>query len=186
MRIVKILLTIILLSGLIFIFEFSINSKSQIKPIDAPIIEHKAAENMEVPDFTLYNDANQPIKLSDLKGTVIFLNFWATWCGPCVEEAPSIEALYKKKSTSTDFKIITVVYNDDPAVVNAFMQKNSYTFPVFGDKNSDAAKIFGVTGVPETYIIDKKGILRKKFIGPVNWTDEQTLKLIDDIINGNP
>jgi peroxiredoxin len=183
MKILKILLTIILLSGLVLVFEITINSKSEFKPKSPHIAENVAAEGMEVPDFTLYNDANTPIKLSGQRGTVLLINFWATWCPSCVEEMASIEELYKKKSQSTDFKMITIVYNDDPAVVSSFMQKLGYTFPVLWDANGVAAKIFGLTGVPETYIIDKKGILRKKIIGPRNWADQQSLKLIDDNIS---
>lgn len=178
MKIIKILLTLIVLSGLVLIFELSINSKSDINSIAV----HNVVENMEIPDFTLYDNNGQPIKLSELRGNGLFLNFWATWCQSCAEEMPSIEELFKIKSEAKDFKLITIIYNDNPEAVKAYMQKNSFTFPVLWDKDGAAAKIFGLTGVPETYLIDKSGILRRKIIGPNNWADPQSIKAMDQLI----
>jgi peroxiredoxin len=178
MNIIKILLTTLILIGLVLAFELSTHYKSETS------IPNHAAVGMDVPEFTLYNDEATPIfKISDKKGKTIFIHFWATWCNDCVKEMTSIEEIYKKKATSKDFEMITIIYNDTPSKVKAFMEKNGFTVPVYWDKGGEAAKIFGLTGVPETYWIDKKGILRNKFMGPKNWADEPIIKLIDELIN---
>jgi cytochrome c biogenesis protein CcmG/thiol:disulfide interchange protein DsbE len=127
-------------------------------------------------DFELVDISGNKIKLSDMKGSVVFVNFWATWCGSCVEELPSVEKLFRSLSGDPSFKMVTILYKDSISDASGFMKQNGYTFPVFLNPDESAAKIFGITGVPETYIIDKKGVLRDKVLGPADWDSPRAIE----------
>jgi thiol-disulfide isomerase/thioredoxin len=111
----------------------------------------------------------QKVAMEQFKGKVLFINFWASWCPPCKEEMPSLEALYRELRSDGRFAMLTILYNDDPKNAVDYMMANGYTFPVFADHDGISAKRYNVTGVPETYVIDKKGTLRKRVIGAADW-----------------
>jgi cytochrome c biogenesis protein CcmG, thiol:disulfide interchange protein DsbE len=135
-----------------------------------------------VPNFNFLDINKNKSSLSDMKGSVVFLNFWATWCGSCIEELPSVERLSRAFSGNPQFKVITILYKDDAQRAFGFMKENGLTFPVYLNSDESAAKIFAITGVPETYIIDKKGILRDKVIGPAEWDSPQAISAFRDLI----
>jgi thiol-disulfide isomerase/thioredoxin len=136
-----------------------------------------------VPDVALIDEQEIKLKLSDLKGSVVFVNFWASWCPPCIEEIPSIEALFRSLSGEQNFKMITILYRDDMDRITKSAREQGYTFPIYRDPDSSAAQQFGITGVPETFIIDKKGILRDKVIGPYNWDSPAVTGTLLQLIN---
>ena len=127
-----------------------------------------AAVGKPAPDFTLVDTKGQTWKLSDLKGQVVFVNFWATWCPPCREEMPSMQRLYSSLPTNK-FKMLAILNNDDPALADNLAAKFGVTFPILVDPKGLTAKAYGLTGVPETFIVDKKGVLQEKFLGAVQW-----------------
>lgn len=129
------------------------------------------------PDFELQDTNGKIWKLSDLKGQVIFVNFWATWCPPCREEMPSMQELYEAMPRER-FKMLTILSNDDPTLAVNFIAKVGATFPVLLDPLSKTSNAYGLTGVPETYIVDKQGILRQKYLGPRNWSSSEAKQLI--------
>ncbi len=135
------------------------------------------------PDIELIDINENKIKLSELSGAVVFINFWATWCEPCINELPSIEELSKLTSGSPKFKLITILFKDDEYRAFNFMKENRYTFPIYLNPDGSAAKNFGITGVPETFIIDKKGILRNKIIGPAEWDSPRALETFQALMN---
>jgi cytochrome c biogenesis protein CcmG/thiol:disulfide interchange protein DsbE len=168
------ILLIILLSGIIMA---SLIIRHRYSPV--MIALGSAAPDIEFTDIN-----KNKINLSDLKGSVVMINFWATWCGSCVDELPSIEGLSRQMSGTPKFKLITILFKDDEYRAINYMKENGYTFPVYFNPDSSAAKTFGITGVPETFIIDKKGILRNKVIGPAEWNSpliiEALLKLVNE------
>lgn len=133
-------------------------------------------------DFELVDINGNKIKLSDMRGSVVFVNFWATWCGSCVEELPSIERLFKSLSGDPSFKMVTILYKDSIPDASSYMRQNGYTFPVFLNPDESAAKIFGITGVPETFIIDKRGILRDKVLGPAEWDSPRAIESFQSLM----
>jgi len=135
------------------------------------------------PDIELIDINKNILKLSELKGSVVFINFWATWCESCVDELPSIERLFRQLSGNPKFRLITILYKDDGYSMSSHMKESGYTFPVYLNPNGSAAKYFGITGVPETFIIDKKGTLRKKIIGPVDWDSPFAIEALQNLIN---
>ncbi len=137
----------------------------------------KAIKGQLSPNFMLTDITGKDWQLSDLRGKVVFINFWATWCPPCLQELPSMEAL-NKIMADKPFQMLTILYNDRPEFGQSLVNKSGYNFPVLIDSDSSTAKEYGLTGVPETYIVDTQGILREKFIGPFEWDSPQALQII--------
>lgn len=144
--------------------------------------EHVAV-GLYAPSFEIFErESGKVLSSTDIKGKVMFVNFWASWCQPCKDEMPSIDALYKEFGGSEDFRMLTVLYRDDPKDALGYMQSNGYAFPVYLDPKGAAAQKFGVTGVPETYIIDREGILKKRVIGPYEWNSAEARELIASLL----
>ncbi len=127
------------------------------------------------PDFTLVDRKGKRWTLSQLKGQVVFVNFWATWCPPCRQEMPSMQKLHQWLPKDK-FKMLAILNRDDPALADSFAAKLGITMPILDDQANLVGPKYGLTGLPETFIIDKQGILRQKFIGPYEW---DSLKFVD-------
>ncbi len=148
------------------------------------IVRHQYSQRVAtIWDIELIDINKNKLKLSDLKGSVLFINFWATWCESCVEELPAIEGLFRNLSENPKFKLITILYKDDRDRAFSYMKENGYTFPVYLNPDGSAAKYFGITGVPETFIIDKKGDLRDKVIGPEDWNSPNAVQAFQALMN---
>ena len=139
-------------------------------------------DNMPAPDFTFPGLDGKMVSLSDYKGKVVLLNIWATWCPPCVEEMPSMEKLYQKFK-GQNFEILAVSI-DEPGlkVVAPFMKKSNLTFPALIDSEGAIKAVYGITGIPESFIIDKQGNLIKKIIGPVDWATGDIFRFFSEVI----
>jgi cytochrome c biogenesis protein CcmG/thiol:disulfide interchange protein DsbE len=137
------------------------------------------------PDFTVVDaKTGKMLSSSDLKGKVLFVHFWASWCEVCKEEMPTVNTLAADGASDSDFVVITILYRDTPENGAAYMKAMEYNFPVYTDAGGAAARNFGVTGVPETYIVDKKGVLRKKVIGAADWNAPEERQLINSLLKG--
>ncbi|MFQ3573730.1 MAG: TlpA disulfide reductase family protein [Thermodesulfovibrionales bacterium] len=121
-----------------------------------------------VSSFQLRDLEGKMWSLDELKGKVILLNFWATWCDTCKIEKPYFMKLIDSMKDRKDIVFLTVLYNDDEKKAFNFMRQQDYRFPVLIDTLNVASK-FGVVGVPETIVIDKKGRYAQRLIGPVKW-----------------
>ena len=146
--------------------------------------KHDIAVGLQAPELEIKDEiSGRKLSSGDFKNKVVFVNFWASWCPPCKEEMPSIESLYKDMAGNDKFQMITILYRDPYQDGTGYMKQNGYTFPVYSDNNGVTAGNFGVTGVPETYIIDKKGILRKRVIGPAAWNSPESKNFINSLLN---
>lgn len=135
------------------------------------------------PDFQLPDLNEKEIRLSDYRGKVVFLNFWATWCKPCREEMPSMQVLYK--NFEKDGLVILAVSIDRVTTkkeVPPFVKGLNLTFPVLVDSWGQTDKRYKLMGVPETYIIDREGTLREKVIGPRDWTRLDNLQVLTQLM----
>lgn len=133
------------------------------------------------PDFTLPSLVGNPVRLSNYRGKVVFLNFWATWCPPCREEMPSMESLYQRLK-GRDFEMLAVSIDTKGADrVQSFVATYALTFPVLLDPNKKIYRLYGLTGVPETFIIGKNGDIMLKTIGPRDWMKKEWLDYFDRI-----
>jgi len=109
------------------------------------------------------------VGLDHFAGEVMLLNIWATWCAPCEQEMPSIQRLYQEMSPE-GLKIVSVSIDDDqPQAVSQWLADRKLTFEVFQDRSHAIERIYQTTGVPESFVIDRHGVIVKKVIGPVEW-----------------
>ena len=123
------------------------------------------------PQFTV-TDGVRTVNISDLRGHVVVLNFWATWCVPCIEEVPSLVELQHRMPQLT---VVAISNDEDPAVYSQFLLDNRVDFLTVRDFSSRVPKLYGTLKIPESYVIDRKGILRRKFVSAQNWTSPEIL-----------
>lgn len=141
----------------------------------------------QVPDFslTLYSgyeyNGRSAVKISDLRGKVVFINFWASWCKPCEQEAASLEQAWEYYQPSGKVVFLGIDYVDTEVPARAFLKKFNNTYPNGPDIGTVISQIFRIKGVPETYIIDTNGIISYVKIGPFQNADE-IKALIDPLL----
>jgi cytochrome c biogenesis protein CcmG/thiol:disulfide interchange protein DsbE len=136
----------------------------------------------KVPNFTFPDLNGKEVSLSDQRGKVLLVNVWATWCLPCRREMPSMQRLYKKFK-GKNFEILAVsIDSEGRKAVEPFMRKMNLTFPALLDPGETIRSLYGITGVPESFIIDQQGILVEKIIGPINWATPEVFQFIQDLI----
>jgi cytochrome c biogenesis protein CcmG, thiol:disulfide interchange protein DsbE len=142
---------------------------------------------MPAPDFHLPDLEGKTRQLSDYRGKVVFLNFWATWCKPCKEEMPSMEILWENFKTE-DFVMLGVSMDrvTTKKDIPSFIESMKLTFPILLDSWGQTDKRYKLMGVPETYIIDQNGILREKVIGPRDWTLKESVSTIVQLLQKQP
>jgi thiol-disulfide isomerase/thioredoxin len=137
---------------------------------------------LSAPNFTFPGLDGKMTSLADYKGKVVFLNIWATWCGPCREEMPSMEKLYKELKGG-DFEILAISIDALGAkVVAPFVKEYKLSFPVLLNPKGTIQILYGTTGVPESFIIDKEGVLVQKIIGPRDWASTEAIRFFQNLI----
>jgi cytochrome c biogenesis protein CcmG, thiol:disulfide interchange protein DsbE len=134
-------------------------------------------------DFSL-TLAGKSEHLSDLKGKLVVLNFWATWCPPCVEETPSLNRL-QKYIDSRGGMVLGVSVDEDGAAYEKFLKDQSVIFSTYRDATKKSAADYGTTIYPETYVIDRHGKIARKFIGAQQWDSPEMLAYFDAILGQN-
>jgi peroxiredoxin len=132
------------------------------------------------PDFTV-EDGSSKVSLHDLRGKVIVLNFWATWCPPCVEEMPSLIAMQKQMKDRVT--VLAISTDDSNSEYQRFVQEHglSPTLLTIRDDAKRSSALYGSFRFPETYVIDRQGVLRRKFIGPVDWTKPEIIDYLSNL-----
>ncbi|OGW00663.1 MAG: hypothetical protein A2889_05895 [Nitrospinae bacterium RIFCSPLOWO2_01_FULL_39_10] len=142
-------------------------------------------EKIAAPDFTLMTMDNKKVSLKDFKGKYIFLNFWATWCGPCIDEMPSMERLYQKFKTRKNFAMLAVsIDKAGTDAVKKFMTENKLTFSVLLDRDSEVAGAYGVMGIPSTYLIDTQGFVINRAVGARTWDTKDSIEFFEKMLGG--
>lgn len=137
-------------------------------------------KGVAAPDFTLMDLTGKQVRLSDYRGKVVLLNFWATWCPPCREEMPSMVRL-NQIMAGKPFQMLAVSIDDAGKVaVEAYLQKSGTVLPVLLDTEQNAGKLYGITGVPETFVIDKKGVILEKVVGGSDWSAPNVVKFLEE------
>lgn len=140
-------------------------------------------EGDQAPEFRLSALDGKQAGLSDYRGKVVMVHFWATWCPPCVEELPTLERMYRSLS-GKDFELLAVSVDEGGAgTVASFLQRNRLALPVLLNPGGSVAKSYGTFKFPETYLLDRSGIVRYKVIGPADWSLPANIKAIRDMID---
>jgi cytochrome c biogenesis protein CcmG/thiol:disulfide interchange protein DsbE len=132
---------------------------------------------LKAPVFSI-SDGQHAVDLQSLEGKVIVLNFWASWCAPCVEEMPSLQTF---QNQMPGVQVVAVDSNEDFANYQRYVAKEHLTLLSVYDQNQTSNKLYGSFKFPETYIIDKRGIIRRKLIGPQDFTSPGFLKYIQKL-----
>ena len=130
----------------------------------------------DAPDFVI-QDGSQKLALHDFKGQVVVLNFWATWCPPCVEEMPSLVSM-QSRLRNQGVTVLAVSVDADQKAYEKFLRDHNVTLTAIRDARQESNTLYGSYKFPETYIIDRKGVLRRKFIGPVDWTSPDIVQYL--------
>lgn len=129
-------------------------------------------------DFTV-KDADRTVSLHDFRGKIVLLNFWASWCAPCIEEMPSLVHLQKQMGPKVT--VVAVSIDEDEAAYRKFLRDHNVDLLTVRDPEKRTSELYGTTGWPETFVIDPKGTIRRKFIGAVNWTSPEIVDYLNKL-----
>jgi|SRR6185437_12704888 peroxiredoxin len=130
---------------------------------------HPQEIGIVAPDFTI-SDNVQTVQLSKFRGHTVILNLWATWCPPCIEELPSLIQLHR---LMPNVVIIAISQDEDEAVYRSFLARNHIDFLTVRDPTTRVNRLYGTLQIPESYVIDKNGVLRRKFVSAQDWTSPE-------------
>ncbi len=182
------------LVGLVVVFGLSLAllgfwrsySEKLTRGMEAPPA-HKILNEMEekgVPEFSLKQPNGEPLKLSDYKGKIVLLNFWASWCEPCIKEFPSMISLVEKMKGELILLAISADYEEQDMknFLKAFKVDSPYIY-VAWDKDQETAKSYGTFTLPESYIIGKKGELIRKVSGIEEWDTPDAIEYFESLIS---
>ena len=129
------------------------------------------ANKVSIIDFSLPLIGGKQVSLAGLSGKVVFLNFWATWCPPCRAEMPAMEKLYQRfKNDGLEF--LAVNLQEDEKTVATFLKANGLNFPVALDRKGQTPSLYGVRGIPTTYVVDRSGVIIAMVVGGREWDSQ--------------
>ncbi|HUU49749.1 MAG TPA: TlpA disulfide reductase family protein [Nitrospinota bacterium] len=166
----KVIIVLVFLVIAIFFLQWL--KKERFKP---PIPGNPA------PEFSFKNLEGQVVDLKDFREKVVLLNIWATWCKPCRDELPSMELLYRKLK-DRGFEILAVSIDKDSSIVKPFVEELGLTFPVLLDPKGKITRLYRTIGIPENYIIDKRGIIKEKIIGARDWLSKTYVDSLSQLL----
>lgn len=131
----------------------------------------------KAPDFTV-TDSDRTVSLHDLHGKIVVLNFWTSWCAPCVEEMPSLVQLQKRMP---QIAVLAVSTDQDESEYHKFLIRYQIDLLTVRDAAENSSRLYGTTGQPETFIIDTGGTIRRKFVGAIDWTSPQIIEYFNKL-----
>ncbi len=134
------------------------------------------------PSLVLPDLDGKSVKLDDLRGKVVVLNLWATWCPPCVEEMPTLDGLAKKMA-GRDLVVLAVAEDDDSSRVGPWIRERGFTLPVLLDGRGVVGSYFGITGYPETFIIDRQGKIVHRHVGFRDWIEPGIVSALETLMS---
>lgn len=139
--------------------------------------QHPERVNKMAPQFSI-SDGSQSADLSQLRGKVVLLNFWASWCAPCIEELPSLMELHRRMP---QVAIVTISMDEDADAYRRFIAKNHIDLLTVRDPSQKIQTMYGTVQIPETYVIDRQGMLRRKFVSAQNWTSPEIMEYLSKL-----
>ncbi len=147
-----------------------------------PYLEiHDVGVGDRAPDFDLAAADGSGIRLEDYRGKLVLLNFWATWCPPCVEEMPSLNFVYEHLR-GKGIVVLGVSVDEDEAVYRDFLQRARVRFPTVRDPQRTIPTRYGTLKYPETYLIDREGYVLRKYVGAEDWTRPEIINYLSSLL----
>ena len=134
------------------------------------------------PDVTFGLKGGEKVKLEALQGKVVLLNFWASWCGPCLYEMPDLEKLHSKMSQHTDFVVVGASQDDTWKEIQAAVNRFGVSFEVVHDPGGEGALAFGTNKLPESYLLDRKGRIVQKWAGIQSWSSTSFVRRFQHVL----
>jgi peroxiredoxin len=131
-------------------------------------------------DFTLKTPEGRTVRLSEQRGKVVFINFWATWCPPCREEMPAMERLWRQHRQA-GFVLVAVSLDTDRALVKPYVAEHALTFPIAFDPGLEVANRYGVRALPASFIVDRQGQVAALALGPRAWDNDAAHSLVEEL-----
>jgi cytochrome c biogenesis protein CcmG/thiol:disulfide interchange protein DsbE len=141
--------------------------------------QHPRELGKTAPAFTLH-DGSQTVSLGQYRGKVVLVNFWASWCAPCVDELPSLLALHRRLP---QLAILGVSIDSDPQAYRNFLTANGIDFPTIRDPSENTMHSYGTVQIPESYVIDRAGHIVRKYISAQDWTSPEIVSALSSILN---
>lgn len=149
--------------------------------LNSNISEPKAQETAAYTNFTLKDESGKFINVSDIKGKVVFINFWASWCPPCRAEFPSVQKFYKKYKSNPNIVFLTVNLDDDSAAGIAYLKQKGFTVPFITSAGNIPKEIYDGS-LPTTVVLDKKGAIRLRHTGVADYSKDSFYADIDALL----
>ena len=137
------------------------------------------------PPIELLTVDGTPLSLQQLRGKVVLVNFWATWCEPCITEMPSLQRL-REQLMASGFEVLTVNYQEGPVRISSFVQKMNLTLPVVRDTDGSVARVWSARVFPASYLVDRNGDVRYSLSGGADWTDAPLVSTIRTLLAAQP
>ena len=169
------LLRVVLIGFCILTVSCSVQEIPKSRNILGPAVEGHLA-----PQFYVKDRNGQMHSLNDFRGKVVLVNFWATWCPPCIEEMPSMDNL-QKKLDEEKFAVIAISVDDSWDPVDAYIKSSNLDLNIYSDFEGKVAKLYGTHKVPETYILSKEGTVVRKVLGVIDWTSPQIVSFLKEL-----
>ena len=170
----KVIGTAATLAAIAVLYVFAMPSYRQGEPSIA---------GRKAPDFEFEMDG-KPMHLSDLKGKVVLVDFWASWCPPCVEEAASLNAL-QQRMASRGGLVLAISQDEDPAAYQKFLTEHKIVFPTYRDPSKKVPTEYGTSIIPEAYLVSRDGKIARKIVGQQDWTSPEIASAIDTVLQTN-
>ena len=148
-----------------------------------PVVRGAAAPGFSLPPLGAGADSGAPYALAALRGRVVLVNFWATWCEPCESEMPAMERLYAALPRDR-FELVAVAIDDDEGLVQAFQDEYRLSFPIVLDLDQSVYQTYQTMGVPESLLIDQEGRIIERYVGPREWDAPEYVERIRQLIEG--
>ncbi|MEX0806885.1 MAG: TlpA disulfide reductase family protein [Candidatus Binatia bacterium] len=162
---------------------------SSEKQPNSEAVNYKLVPNLQemkdhppAPDFTLPNLQRGKVSLSDFRGKLLMLNFWASWCVSCREEMPAMERLYQRYKDQR-FVILGVNIKDEKKSALSFVEELKITFPIGFDPKGEVGLVYGAWGIPTTYLIDAKGMALARVVGSADWYSPGARELVGALLD---
>lgn len=133
----------------------------------------------DAPNFTA-QDSERKISLSQFRGQIVVLNFWASWCAPCIAETPSLVSMQRQLQTR-GVVIVAISADKDEAAYRRFVKDYAINFVTVRDPSERIQHLYGTIQLPETYIIDREGVLRRKFVNSVDWNSPEVMQFLGSL-----